>query len=258
MPLQTPGPVALIFTEPSTRTRISFAEAVHRMGGWTRDLGETGSSLDKGETMEETILNLSAMDFSGVVIRTPIKGLPEEQRALDPSLWIVNAGDGDGEHPTQALGDTFTLMAHGGVEGRRIALVGDVAHSRVAHSLLALWPKLGVQIGVYPHGEGTVDGADTLFSTLEEASEWAEVLYLLRPQVERWAKPLSGKALQKEMAPWRVDTIRPGQFLMAPGPTLPGVDIAKGLLLDSASLILDQVRWGLAGRMALIEELSLG
>lgn len=258
MPRAAIGPVALLFEEPSTRTRVSFSEAIHRMGGWPVFLDREGSSLAKGESMEETLLNLAALGIQGAVIRTSRTGLPQELLEAGLDLWVVNAGDGAGEHPTQALGDTLTLMANGGLEGRRVAILGDVRHSRVARSLLALWPRLGVRLAILPRGGAAAEESVTTFSTMEEATDWAEVLYVLRPQVERWEKPLRGEALKKAMAPWRVESIRHGQFLMAPGPTWPGIDLAEGLLRSAGSLILDQVHWGLGGRMALMEELSLG
>lgn len=269
-PLANPGPVALVFAEPSTRTRVSFAEAVSRLGGRPITLDEAGSGISKGESMEGTARTLATLGVNGLVLRTGEVGLPARLLAADLGLWVVNAGDGSGEHPTQALGDTLALSAHGGLEGRKVALIGDLAASRVAHSLEDLWLRLGVEMGALPVAVGSPDlslgqaaaGLRPL-ANLEEAQEWADVLYLLRPQTERLPAPAQaawegGGRAAAYFAEYGLKALAPGQMVMAPGPCWPGVDMAPDLLHGEGSLVSEQVRWGLAGRLALLERLAGG
>lgn len=267
-PLAAPTCVALVFAEPSTRTRVAFAQAVARLGGRALHVDAAGSSLAKGEGMEETIRVLGALEVDGVVLRTPVDGLPADLAAAGLGPWLVNAGDGRGQHPTQALGDTLTILAAGlEPEGLKVAMVGDLTGSRVAHSLLDLWPRLGVDLRVLPCGPW--EGQAERLQDMGEATAWAEVVYALRPQTERWSERRravwsgdEGAAGPDEVAKgdyfarFGVASLAPGQRLMAPGPCWPGVDVAPSLLFADQSLVLDQVTWGMYGRMALMEGLA--
>tara|TARA_Y100000588_G_scaffold395319_1_gene523209 strand:- start:43438 stop:44337 length:900 start_codon:yes stop_codon:yes gene_type:complete len=249
------GTVALIFQEPSTRTKTSFNEAIFALGGRAIDFNIKNSSLTKGESLEETVLNLNSLELDGIVLRSSQESLPSKLKALnDIDMWIVNAGDGKGEHPTQVVGDTFCLMNSIGLNGKKITIIGDVEHSRVAHSLINLWPSLGVDLSLLP--TSNYESKLNSFKTLQEAQNHSDVLYVLRPQSERW-DPGDSEIL-KSYSDITVKSLNENQYLMAPGPVMPGVDISSDLLKHERSLIFDQVNWGLYGRAAIIKYLSEG
>ncbi len=247
------GTVALLFEEPSTRTKTSFNEAICTLGGRTLYFDFKTSSLSKGETFEETLFNLNSLEIDGIVIRTPKEGLPKLLKDLDLDMWIVNAGDGKGEHPTQALGDTFTLMDSIGLKNKKITIIGDVEHSRVAHSLINLWPGSGVDLSLLPTSK--FETKLNTFESLEEAQECSDVLYVLRPQKERWGE---GSDIIDSYSKLTVRDLKENQYLMAPGPTMPGVDISPGLIHHKRSFVFDQVKWGVYARMAIISHLMEG
>ena len=248
------GTVALLFEEPSTRTKASFNEAVYALGGRPIYFDFKSSSLSKGETFEETLFNLNSLEIDGIVIRTPQENLPSRLKKLNLNMWIVNAGDGKGEHPTQALGDTFCLMDSIGISKKRITIIGDIEHSRVAHSLINLWPRLEVDLSLLP----TSKFKTTLrtFKNLKEAQENSDVLYVLRPQKERWIKEDSD--IIDFYSKLTVRSLNENQYLMAPGPTMPDIDISSGLIHHERSLVFKQVNWGIYARMAIMKHLNDG
>lgn len=252
---QSVGTVALIFQEPSTRTKISFNEAIFALGGRAIDFNIKNSSLTKGESIEETVLNLNSLELDGIVLRSSEEFLPSQLKALnDVDMWIINAGDGKGEHPTQVIGDTFCLMDSIGLSGKKITIIGDVEHSRVAHSLINLWPSLGVDLSLLPTSSFKSDLNS--FDTLQEAQDYSDVLYVLRPQSERWSS--TDTEILKSYSDITVNSLNENQYLMAPGPVMLGVDISPDLLKHERSLIFNQVNWGLYGRAAVIKYLSEG
>ena len=252
---QSVGTIALIFQEPSTRTKTSFNEAIFSLGGRAIDFNIKNSSLAKGESIEENILNLNSLELDGIILRSSQESLPSQLKALnDINMWIINAGDGKGEHPTQVIGDTFCLMDSVGLSGKKITIIGDVEHSRVAHSLINLWPSLGVDLSLLPTSNFKSDLNS--FDTLTEAQDYSDVLYVLRPQSERWSSGDAG--ILKSYSDVTVNSLNDNQYLMAPGPVMLGVDISSDLLKHERSLIFNQVNWGLYGRAAVIKYLSEG
>jgi aspartate carbamoyltransferase catalytic subunit len=251
-----------LFYESSTRTSSSFELAAKRLSADLVTVKAAGSSVEKGESLKDTIATLSAYDPAVIVIRSPDAGAAElVARWTDAS--VVNAGDGKHEHPSQALLDVYTLRRHlGELDGRRIWIVGDVLHSRVARSNLIAFQEMGAEV--------TVCGPPTLIPreieqmgcsvayTLEGLGE-ADVVYALRMQRERM-KETFVPSLREYAAHYQIDSRRlgPRQLLMHPGPVNRGVELS-GEVIDSAqSLIAEQVSSGLVVRMAILYELVAG
>jgi aspartate carbamoyltransferase catalytic subunit len=251
-----------LFYESSTRTRSSFELAAKRLSADVVNFSVGGSSVEKGESLKDTVLTLSAHKPDVIVIRTPWVGAAELV-----SRWcsaaIVNAGDGKHEHPTQALLDVYTLRRRlGSLDGLSIWIVGDVAHSRVARSNILALQKMGAKV--------TVAGPPTLLPrqiealgcevrhTLEELGG-ADVVYALRMQRERmteaWVPSL------REYAAWyQVNgrRLRPRQLLMHPGPVNRGIELSGEVVDSPQSLISAQVEAGVVVRMAVLHELLSG
>jgi aspartate carbamoyltransferase catalytic subunit len=251
-----------LFYESSTRTRSSFELAAKRLSADVVNFSAGGSSVEKGESLKDTVLTLSAHKPDVIVIRTPWVGAAELV-----SRWcsaaIVNAGDGKHEHPTQALLDVYTLRRRvGSLDGLSIWIVGDVAHSRVARSNILALQKMGAKV--------TVAGPPTLIPrqiealgcevryTLDEISG-ADVVYALRMQRERmteaWVPSL------REYAAWyqiNGRRLRPRQLLMHPGPVNRGVELSGEVVDSPQSLISAQVEAGVVVRMAVLYELLSG
>ena len=248
-----------LFYEASTRTSSSFELAAKRLSADLVSVKSVGSSVDKGESLKDTILTLSAYEPDAIVVRHAQIGAPQLV-ARYSGATVVNAGDGKHQHPTQALLDLFTMQeALGHLEGLHVAIVGDVLHSRVARSLmqaLALVDAQTTLVGpptLLPRGIEAL-GCDT--STEIDAIAAADVVYVLRMQRERMESAYV-PSLREYAARWGItpDRVRPGQKVMHPGPINRGVEI-DGRVADSPdSLILDQVRAGLAVRMAVLQEL---
>jgi aspartate carbamoyltransferase catalytic subunit len=248
-----------LFFEPSTRTASSFELAAKRLSADVMSLKAAGSSLDKGESLKDTILTLSAYDPAAIVVRHAHIGAPYLVTRYSDAA-VVNAGDGKHQHPTQALLDLFTMReAFGQLEGLHVAIVGDVLHSRVARSLaqaLALVDAHVTLVGpptLLPRGIEAL-GCET--ATEIEALAAADVVYVLRMQRERMESAFV-PSLREYTARWGItpERVRPGQKVMHPGPINRGVEI-DGRVADSpASLILEQVRAGLAVRMAVLQVL---
>jgi aspartate carbamoyltransferase catalytic subunit len=252
--------VVNFFHEPSTRTRTSFEIAAKRLSADTVSLSASTSSLVKGETLVDTARNLEAMSPEIIVIRHSMAGAPHLlSRMVKPS--IINAGDGMHEHPTQALLDLLTMKEKKGhIEGLQVAIIGDIAHSRVARSNIIGLQTMGAQVMVagpptmIPPFIETM-GVGVTFR-LEEAVAWADVIMMLRVQVERQKQMLFPSLREysrffglnrKIMEKAKKDVI-----VMHPGPINRGVEIDPEIADGPYSVILDQVTNGVAIRMALL------
>jgi len=255
--------VVNLFFESSTRTSSSFELAAKRLSADVVSIKSAGSAVDKGESLKDTIATLSAYDPAVIVIRSPHAGAADlVARWTDAS--VVNAGDGKHEHPSQALLDLYTLRQHlGDLDGRRIWIVGDVLHSRVARSNLIAFREMGAQVTVcgpptlIPRGVEEELGCKVAY-TLDGLEE-ADVVYALRMQRERMGESFV-PSLREYAARYQVDARRlgPRQLLMHPGPVNRGVELS-GEVIDSArSLITEQVESGLVVRMAILYELLAG
>jgi aspartate carbamoyltransferase catalytic subunit len=248
------------FVEPSTRTRTSFELAAMRLSADVVNISAGASSLQKGETLKDTALNLQALRADIIVLRHSSAGA---SRFLAERLGasIINAGDGAHEHPTQGLLDTFTILQkRGKVEGLNIAIVGDILFSRVARSNIYALTKLGANV--------TVVGPSTLVPRafeklgvrvvhkLDEVLESSDVINLLRIQHERQRKeyfPGLGEYISLfGLTKARAAQLRPDCLIMHPGPINRGVEIDSDVADGSRSVILEQVTNGLAVRMAVL------
>jgi aspartate carbamoyltransferase catalytic subunit len=252
--------VVTLFFEDSTRTRVSFELAAKRLSADTLHLGQSGSSASKGETLLDTARNLDAMRPDVVVIRHPSSGAPHflAQRLR---ASIINAGDGQHEHPTQALLDMMTIREHKGrLEGLRVALLGDVRHSRVARSNIFGLTKMGARVRVagprtlLPLEVGRL-GVE-VYDRVEPALEGADVVMALRIQRERqdesYFPTLREYARRFGLNASRLALARSDAIVMHPGPMNRGVEIAPDVADGRFSVILEQVTNGLALRMALL------
>ena len=251
--------VLSLFFESSTRTSSSFELAAKKLSADVMSLKAAGSSVDKGESLKDTVLTLAAYEPHAIVVRHPQIGAPELVSRYSEAA-VVNAGDGKHQHPTQALLDLFTMReALGPLDGLHVAIVGDVLHSRVARSLIQALALVGAHttlVGpptLLPRGIEAL-GCET--STDIAAIEAADVVYVLRMQRERMESAYV-PSLREYAARWGVtpERIRPGQKVMHPGPINRGVEIDGRVADGPDSLILAQVRSGLAVRMAVLQEL---
>jgi aspartate carbamoyltransferase catalytic subunit len=258
--------VVNLFFEPSTRTRISFEFAEKRLSADTVNVATTASSVVKGETLVDTARNLEAMRIDMVVIRHASSGAAQFLAERIESN-VINAGDGMHEHPTQGLLDLLTLRDKlGDLKGRRVCLVGDVLHSRVARSNIHGLLKLGAEVAVcgprslLPHSVEAL--GVQVFDRIEAAIEWAEALNVLRLQLERmeggyipslreYNRVFGVTRARLERAPREL-------LIMHPGPINRGVEIDSDVADGPMSIILDQVTNGLAVRMAVLYLLAGG
>jgi aspartate carbamoyltransferase catalytic subunit len=251
-----------LFYEASTRTRSSFELAAKRLSADVVNFVSSGSSVEKGESLKDTVLTLSAHKPDAIVVRTPWAGAAELI-----SGWcgasIVNAGDGKHEHPTQALLDVYTLHRRlGSIEGASIWIVGDVAHSRVARSNILAFQKMGAKVTVagpptlIPRGIEQL-GCEVRY-TLDELSQ-ADVVYALRMQHERMTEAWV-PSLREYAACYQINGRRLGarQVLMHPGPVNRGVELSGEVLDSPQALVTAQVEAGVVVRMAVLYELLAG
>jgi aspartate carbamoyltransferase catalytic subunit len=235
--------VVNLFFEPSTRTRVSFGLAARRLGADVQDFTPSGSSTSKGETFIDTARNIEAMGIDVVVVRHTSPGAPHLlAKCLRPHVHVINAGDGAHEHPTQGLLDIFTVRQRKQrIEGLTVALIGDIAHSRVARSNIYGLTKLGAKV--------IVCGPPTLIPR-------CDVVNLLRVQFERQRGaffPSVGEyAHLFGMNGDRLRRAKPNVLILAPGPINRGVEITPEVADGSNSAILQQVENGLAVRMAVL------
>ena len=250
-----------VFFENSTRTRTSFELAGKRMGADVVNMSASTSSTKKGETLYDTIATLDAMHADVVVIRHSAAGAPHLV-AKRTRAAVVNAGDGMHEHPTQALLDAFTLRQHLGpdLRGKKVAICGDVLHSRVARSNALLLEKLGVEVALA--GPQTMlplrarELGWTVYDRIEPALEGADVVMMLRIQMERLGGALFPSTREYSRV-WglnerRLALAKPGALVLHPGPINRGVEIHEDVADGEHSVILDQVESGVAVRMAVL------
>jgi aspartate carbamoyltransferase catalytic subunit len=252
--------VALLFAEPSTRTRMSFELAAKRLSADTLSIAAAASSLVKGETLLDTALNIQAMNVDLVVIRHQASGAPQ-MLAQGTHMAIVNAGDGCRSHPTQALLDMFTIQEKlGKFEGIKVAIVGDIMHSRGARSNIAGLAKMGAHVvacgpsTLLPMG---IEGMGVQATCdVNEALKGADVVMGLRMQKERQQESYLPSMVEyvKEfcITPERLKKAKPGAIVMHPGPTNRGIEIAAEVADGPQSVILEQVTNGSAVRMAVL------
>ena len=254
--------VVNLFYEASTRTSSSFELAAKRLSADVVNIRSVGSSVDKGESLKDTIQTLSAYDPAAIVIRSPQAGAAQLVAGWTPAS-VINAGDGKHEHPTQALLDVFTLRRRlETLDDVNIWIVGDVLHSRVARSDILAFGRMGAKV--------TVCGPPTLIPreiealgceatpTLDGIGE-ADVVYVLRMQHERMTESFI-PSLREYAARYQINAgrLRPGQLVMHPGPVNRGVELSGETIDSPQALIGDQVKAGVAVRMAVLYELLVG
>jgi aspartate carbamoyltransferase catalytic subunit len=248
-----------LFYENSTRTRISFELAEKRLSADTINFTASGSSAAKGETLLDTVNNILSMKVDLVVMRHSASGAPHFLAKHIPAA-IVNAGDGINEHPTQALLDAFSIREKlGTLEGKKVAILGDIMHSRVALSNIYLLKKMGAEV--------TVAGPPTLIPkylqqsfgvnvsyNIEETLRWCDVANVLRIQLERQNQPLFSSLREYNLAYGinrrLLDSIQKEIIIMHPGPINRGVELDSDVADSKQSIILQQVENGVAVRMA--------
>ena len=254
--------VVWLFYEDSTRTRLSFEAAAKRLSADTMTFSVGSSSVKKGESLRDTVLTIEAMGVDGVVVRHASAGVPWQiARWLEDRVSVVNAGDGWHEHPTQALLDCYTIRdERGSLEGLRIGIIGDVKHSRVARSDVLAFTALGAEVTLVapptllpPSLEGwPVRVSHDLDAVLPEL----DVAYLLRMQRERMTEHLVPSLREYTdrygLTLRRVEAMRDDALVMHPGPMNRGVEISAEVADLPRSVIIDQVRNGVAVRMAVL------
>ncbi len=249
-----------LFFEPSTRTRLSFEIAAKRMSADTFNITASTSSTTKGETLIDTAKNISAMHPDIIIIRHSSSGAPH-LLSRHVNAAVINAGDGAHEHPSQGLLDLLTVKEHRGtLSGLKIAIIGDIAHSRVAHSDIVGFTKMGSEVYVYGPSTLIPKGIEQLgaivCTSLEQAVRDADVVMTLRIQKERQNDPLL-PSLREYSRQFGISgsvlaLARPKALVMHPGPVNRGVELNPDVADGPQSVILDQVTNGVAVRMALL------
>jgi aspartate carbamoyltransferase catalytic subunit len=266
--------VASLFFEESTRTRLSFETAAKRLSADVLSLAVASSSMKKGESLRDTIATIDALGIDAVVMRHQSSGAAQQVKRFVPHVRVINAGDGQHQHPTQGLLDAFTIRqvlaerqgltgaATGSsiFEGLHILIVGDIRHSRVARSDVAAYVALGAEVRVA--GPGTLLPVDfsewpvTVANDFDEAIEWADVVGLLRLQRERGTGsfvPSLGEYTFTHGLTWeRARRLREGALIMHPGPMNRGVEIDSRVADLPAAIINRQVENGVPVRMAVL------
>lgn len=252
--------IANLFFENSTRTKLSFELAEKRLSADVINFSAGSSSVKKGETLIDTVNNILAMKVDMVVMRHPMPGACLFlSREVDSR--IVNAGDGAHEHPTQALLDSYSIReVHGNLKGKKVVIVGDITHSRVALSNIFCLQKLGAKVKVcgpptlIPKHIASL-GVEVEYD-LRKALEWCDVANMLRIQLERqriqYFPSLREYSLQYGLTKEMLDSIDNDFTIMHPGPINRGVEITTDVADSDRSIILDQVENGVAVRMAII------
>ncbi len=255
-----------LFYENSTRTKISFELAEKRLGADVVNFSASSSSLNKGETLIDTVRNILSMKVDMVVMRHSASGAPHFlSKHIDAA--IINAGDGTNEHPTQALLDSFSMHEkHGSLKGKKVAIIGDIAHSRVALSNIFCLKKLGAEVLVagpptlIPKHIASL-GVNVTYN-VNEALAWCDIANVLRIQLERQDMPLFSSlreySLQFGITKAMLDGLDKEITLMHPGPINRGVELSSDAADSGQSIILDQVQNGVAVRMAVLYLLAGG
>lgn len=255
--------IASVFFEDSTRTRLSFETAAKRLSADVMTFMAAQSSLNKGESLRDTVETLSAMGIDALVIRHKSSGVPQ-QVAQWTSASIINAGDGWHQHPTQALLDAYTLTREfktpHSLEGRSIAIVGDIKHSRVARSNIDVFTRLGATVIVVAPASLLPTGIDSwgveIRSSIDDVVGSVDVLYMLRMQKERISQSvmsnLHNYSDQFALTPSRSEKMRSGAIMMHPGPINRGVELQVDPSDLPGSRILQQVTNGVSVRMSVL------
>jgi len=249
-----------LFFEASTRTRSSFEVAAKRLGAAVVHLDPSKSSTNKGESLEDTFANLCAMEPDGVIIRhseNEAPGMLAERQMTS----VINAGAGNYAHPTQALLDLFTLVEHfeGEIEGKTIAIVGDIVSSRVASSGIRLLTRMGMDVILVAPKPFMPDSDLPQYEKLEDVLDKVDVIMSLRAQLERHASPIFDDydAYAKHYC---INHDRIGDrniLLLHPGPVMRNIDISDAMLEDARCKVLEQVKNGVYMRMAILKLLLL-
>ncbi len=251
--------IVSLFYESSTRTSSSFELAAKRLSADLVSVKAAGSSVDKGESLKDTVATLSAYDPAAIVIRHPHAGAAQLVAGWSEAA-VVNAGDGKHEHPSQALLDVYTLRRRlDSLEGKRIWIVGDVLHSRVARSNLTAFRTMGAEVTVCGPPTLIPRGIEALGCAVEhtlDRIEEADVVYALRMQRERMAESFV-PSIREYASRFQIDSRRlgPRQLLMHPGPVNRGVELSGEVIDSPQSLMREQVASGLVVRMAILYEL---
>jgi aspartate carbamoyltransferase catalytic subunit len=252
-----------LFFEPSTRTRTSFEIAAKRLSADAINISVSNSSVSKGETLLDTARNLEAMAPDCIVIRHSMAGAPYHLAKM-VNASIVNAGDGAHEHPTQALLDALTIRENKQkIAGLKVAIIGDILHSRVARSNIYLLTRLGAEVSVAgpgtlvpPEFVGLVEDGLRIEQRIEDAIQGADVIIILRIQRERqdsaFFPSLREYAVHYGLHPEHLKRTAPDAIVLHPGPINRGIEISSEIADGSRSLILDQVTNGIAVRMAVL------
>lgn len=257
--------VVNLFFENSTRTRISFELAEKRLSADTVNFTASASSVSKGETLLDTVNNILSMKVDMVVMRHSASGAPHFLAQHIPAA-IINAGDGINEHPTQGLLDALSIEEKtGSLEGRKVAIIGDIMHSRVAQSNIYLLKKMGAQVVVcgpptlIPKHISAALGVDVSYN-LRETLEWCDVANVLRIQLERQNQVLFSSLREYNLAYGisrkLLDSLNKEIVIMHPGPINRGVELDSDVADSKQSIILQQVENGVAVRMAVLYLLS--
>lgn len=257
--------VANLFFEPSTRTRASFELAAQRLGATTLDLEADRSSTVKGETLEDTLLNLQAMGVDAFVVRHSEPGVHARlARVAAPGVAIVNAGEANVSHPTQGLLDVLTIRAHKGADLGRltVAICGDILHSRVAASAAAVLTTLGVgelRLVAPPGLAPPATRAHRCFDDIDAGIAGCDVIMMLRIQRERFGSAQAPDDAEYHrrygLTKARLARAKPDCIVMHPGPVNRGVELAAEVMDGPRSVILEQVANGVAVRMAVLDAL---
>ncbi len=252
-----------LFFEASTRTRTSFELAAKRLSADAVNVSVSSSSVSKGETLIDTALTLDAMSPDCIVVRHASAGVPHQLAKISRAA-VVNAGDGTNEHPTQALLDAMTIREQKeNIAGLKVAILGDILHSRVARSNIHLLTKLGATVRVAGPGtlvpnefEQLVEEGLVVTPTIEEAIEGTDVVMILRIQKERqnsaFFPTLSEYAIHYGLTQERLALAKKDAIVLHPGPMNRGIEIASDVADSARSQILDQVKYGVAVRMAVL------
>lgn len=254
-----------LFFEASTRTRTSFEIAAKRLGADAISITAAGSSVSKGESLVDTLNTLAAMRPDAIVMRHAASGAPHFLARHLPRTPIINAGDGTHEHPTQALLDARTILDRKpSLEGLRVAIIGDIAHSRVARSNIYLLSKFGAAIvlcgpaSLLPAGLACMAPGVSLTYDIREAIRDADVVMMLRVQLERQHETAfpAGEYFQfYGLRLEHLDLLKPDALVMHPGPINRGREISSEVADSQRSVILNQVENGVAVRMAVLERI---
>jgi len=249
-----------LFFEASTRTRTSFEIAGKRLSADTINISASGSSVVKGETLEDTAKNIEAMNPDAIVMRHNASGAADYlAKRLDCA--VINAGDGMHEHPSQALLDAFTIREHKGkIEGLTVAIIGDITHSRVVRSNIYCLTKLGAKVRVAGPGTMLPPGIEKLgceaYTDIDEAIKGSDVVMMLRIQRERQGAPLIPSVREYckffSLTEERLKLAKEDAIVMHPGPINRGVELPTSIADGPQNVILDQVENGVAVRMALL------